>query len=185
VTAPQSPAEADAITAEFHGEKATLILRRFLRHRPETVWRALTDPDQIRQWYLTTATSDGRAGGSVEWTTEMVGVRANGTILAWDPPRVYEYEWNIQESGVPLFRGLRTVVRWELTATPGGTMLVLTHRNLTKAVATGFQTGLPFLLDRLEALLDQRPLPTDWVDRVREGGRQASYSEPSTRSGSA
>ena len=32
------------------GEKWTLILVRELRHSPEKVWEALTDPAQLREW---------------------------------------------------------------------------------------------------------------------------------------
>ena len=32
------------------GEKWTLILVRELRHPPEKVWRAITEPEHLRQW---------------------------------------------------------------------------------------------------------------------------------------
>ncbi len=32
------------------GENWTLILVRELRHSPERVWQALTDPAQLREW---------------------------------------------------------------------------------------------------------------------------------------
>jgi len=173
VSSPPSAPDTDSVTAEVHGDRATLVLRRFLRHPPARVWEALTDPEQVRQWYLTTARSDQRAGGRVEMTTELSGVHATGRILAWDPPRVYEYEWNVTDSAIRLFRAERTVVRWELTPLRDGTLLVLTHRDLSKTTAAVFQVGLPFLLDRLSAQLDGRPFPPDWEERVREGARRA------------
>jgi uncharacterized protein YndB with AHSA1/START domain len=105
--------------------------------------------------------------------TEIAGVRATGRILAWEPPRLYEYEWNVAETGIQQLRGVRTIVRWELTPTQGGTLLVLTHRNLTRAVAAAFKGGLPLLLDRLDAQLDGRPFPPEWEVRVRRAGNPA------------
>jgi len=35
---------------KLEGEKWTLILVRELRHSPEKVWEALTDPAQLREW---------------------------------------------------------------------------------------------------------------------------------------
>jgi uncharacterized protein YndB with AHSA1/START domain len=174
VSPPVDPGTLNTITADVEGDHATLVLRRFLRHPPTTVWRALTDPEQVRQWFLTSAKFDGRVGGHAELTSELTGVRSTGRILAWDPPRACEYEWNVVETGIPLFRGERTTVRWDLTPVEGGTLLVLTHRNLTKAAAAVFETGLPLLIDRLEALVDGRPFPPEWEARVREGVRLAS-----------
>jgi uncharacterized protein YndB with AHSA1/START domain len=144
---------------------ATITFERFLRHPPETVWKALTDPQQLREWFLTEATIDGRAGGTVEHTTGPTHVRATGRILTWEPPRLYEYEWNAEPmSGMP--HAERSLVRWELTAVPGGTRLVLVHRGLTLQTADTFRHGYPGFFDRLTALLDGHPLP-DWMDSVR------------------
>ena len=37
---------------EWHrsGSRSTLIFVKTLKHPPEKVWEALTDPDQLRQW---------------------------------------------------------------------------------------------------------------------------------------
>jgi uncharacterized protein YndB with AHSA1/START domain len=144
---------------------AVLTFERFLRHPPETVWNALTDPEQLREWFLTEAQIEGRAGGAIDLTTGPTRVHATGRILAWEPPRLYEYEWNVAPvSGIP--HGERSFVRWELTPVPGGTRLVLVHRGLTMQTADNFRHGYPGFFDRLTALLDRRPLP-DWMDSVR------------------
>lgn len=171
MTAPSHRPKAAPSSLEVHGDHATLVLRRFLRHPPARVWDALTDPEQIREWFLTTARGDGRVGGSVDLVTGPNGVHATGRILAWDPPRLYEYEWNVVPGEGAIFGGERTVVRWELTPHEGGTWLVLTHRDLTPRTAEVFHLGLPTFLDRLEALLDGRPLP-DFEQRVREARQQ-------------
>ncbi len=158
---------------------STITFERFLRHPPEIVWRALTDPAQLRQWFLTEARIEGGPGGTVELSTGPTQVRATGRILAWQPPRLYEYEWNLEPcSGFP--RGERSVVRWELTEVPGGTQLVLVHRGLSPQTAQTFRHGVPGFLDRLSALLDGRPLP-DWMAAVRAEREARARRVPARR----
>jgi len=159
-----------SISLEPDGERATLVLRRFLRHSPEVVWKAITDPEQIRQWNMSTVVVEGRPEGRVDYVVGDSWVHATGRILTWDPPRVYEHEWNVRGGEGRLRSDERTVVRWELSPQPGGTLLVLTHRGLTRRVAEVFQHGLPGFLDRLEALVDGRPLP-DWDEAVKASRR--------------
>jgi uncharacterized protein YndB with AHSA1/START domain len=149
-----------------HGARATLVVRRFVRHPPNVVWEAITNPDEVRQWFLTEAKVDGRVGGRVEMTTGSYRVHATGPVLSWDPPNLYEYGWNVPP-GPTLPEGEKCVVRWELRAAQGGTLITLTYRDLTRRTAGVYRAGLEAFLDRLEAQLDGRPLP-DWETRIRE-----------------
>jgi uncharacterized protein YndB with AHSA1/START domain len=45
-----TPGSASGAQIRKVGEKWTLILVRELRHSPEKVWQALTDPAQLREW---------------------------------------------------------------------------------------------------------------------------------------
>ena len=45
-----APGPANLAGVEKDGEKWTLILVRELRHAPEKVWQALTDPAHLREW---------------------------------------------------------------------------------------------------------------------------------------
>lgn len=151
---------------ERHGEKATLVFERQLRHSPESVWKAITDPQEMAQWCLTTGEIEGRVGGRLDLTTGPMRVHSSGRVLVWDPPRRFEYEWNV-DPGPSYPEGEHAVVSWELVAREGGTRLVLTHRDLTVRAAHVFEHGLVGFLDRLQAQLDHRPLP-DWWERVKE-----------------
>ena len=52
------------------GENWTLILVRELRHSPEKVWQALTDPAHLREWAPFDADGSlGTAGSTVKLTT--------------------------------------------------------------------------------------------------------------------
>jgi len=45
-----TPGPASGAEVRKEGEKWTLILVRQLRHPPEKVWQALTDPVHLREW---------------------------------------------------------------------------------------------------------------------------------------
>ena len=45
-----TPGPASGAQIRKEGEKWTLVLVRELRHSPEKVWQALTDPAQLREW---------------------------------------------------------------------------------------------------------------------------------------
>jgi uncharacterized protein YndB with AHSA1/START domain len=171
------PLRRSTSSVEIRGDRATLILRRFLRHPPRVVWDALTDPEQVRQWFLTAARIDGRVGGTVDLITGPTRVHATGQILSWDPPHVYEYEWNVRPEDDHQYGGEQTVVRWELTPQDGGTLVVVTHRDLTKNTARIFELGMQAFLNRLDALLDGRALP-DWEEQIREIRGASSGSSP-------
>jgi uncharacterized protein YndB with AHSA1/START domain len=44
------PGHANLARVEKDGEKWTLVLVRELRHSPEKVWKAITDPAHLREW---------------------------------------------------------------------------------------------------------------------------------------
>ena len=150
-------------TVHRQGGHATLVFRRYLHHTPKEVWEALTNPAMVQQWFLTSLKAQRRVGGKITLVTGPERVQSTGRILAWEPPRLFEYEWNTLTD--PLFPGEQSVIRWELTPREGGTLIVLTHSDLTKRTARVFGHGLPVFLNRLEALLDGKPLP-DWQTHV-------------------
>jgi uncharacterized protein YndB with AHSA1/START domain len=152
----------DFITVE--GEHATLTFKRRLRHPIGAVWAAITEPEQRANWFGIT-TIDGRSDGSIEMIAEGPPVSAEqrtvrGRILVWDPPRVFEHEWNQSLVG-------KGVVRYELVAEGDATILTFTHRGLGLANAKGYAPGTHAFLDRLDAHLGGTDLP-DWKRRYAE-----------------
>lgn len=150
----------------LEGDRATLVFRRRYGHPPETVWRALTDPSELRGWYLTKATIEGREGGAVDFHAGPSQLHVTGRIRTWDPPRVFEHEWNVDPHPA-LPSGERAVIRWELQRDGEGTILWLRHENLRRLTALGFAPGTHAFLDRLGAHLNAQPLP-DWQARYAQ-----------------
>ena len=65
-----APGPAGGAQIQKDGEKWTLILVRELRHSPEKVWQALTDPAHLREWAPFDADGSlGTVGATVKLTT--------------------------------------------------------------------------------------------------------------------
>ena len=80
-----------------HGEeKWTLILVRELRHSPEKVWQAITDPAHLREWAPFDADGNmGAAGNTVKLTTVGAPVPriTETTVTRAEAPELLEYKW--------------------------------------------------------------------------------------------
>src|SRR5271155_2043401 len=75
-----TPGPASGAEVRKDGEKWTLILVRELRHTPEKVWQALTDPAHLREW------APFEADGSLD----TVGTRVKLTTVAAPRAQVSE-----------------------------------------------------------------------------------------------
>ena len=130
------------------GENWTLILVRELRHSPEKVWQALTDPEHLREWAPFDADGSlGTAGTRVKLTT--VGAPAphvtETTVRRADAPKLLEYTWGGNE------------MRWELEASGGGTRLTLWTSINRRFIAMG-AAGWHIAFDVLDHLISGTPI---------------------------
>lgn len=143
-----TPGPASGARVRKDGEEWTLILVRELRHSPEKVWQALTDPAHLCQWAPFDADhSLGTAGTTVKLTT--VGAPtpqvSETTVTRADAPRVLEYNWGGND------------IRWELEAIGGGTRLTLWHTIDRRFIAMG-AAGWHMCFDVLDHLLGGNPI---------------------------
>ena len=125
-----------------------LVLIRELRHAPEKVWRALTDPAQLREWAPFDASANlGAVGSKVKLTT--VGAPklhvTETTITKADPPRTLVYNWGGNE------------MRWELQGVGSGTRLTLWTSINRNFIAMG-AAGWHLCFDVLDQYLSDTPI---------------------------
>jgi uncharacterized protein YndB with AHSA1/START domain len=113
------------------------------------------------------------AGGKIDYLSGPSRLHVMGLILAWDPPRLFEHEWNVEAR--PDFPAERSIIRWEIFPEDYGSLLKMTHSHLTRRTSQGYVSGAHAFLDRLEAFLDERPLP-DWLALV--GELRPAYAQP-------
>ncbi len=142
-----APGPAAGAEIRKDGESWTLVLVRELRHPPEKVWRALTDPVHLREWAPFDADRSLAAVGPVKLST--VGAPkpmvSDSTVKRADAPRLLEYTWGGQE------------MRWELEPLAGGTRLTLWHNIARDYIAMG-AAGWHVCFDVLERLLAGEPI---------------------------
>ena len=93
-----------------------------LRHAPEKVWRALTDPVLLAEWLLPVIGLELEPGAAFTFKTQP-HPGWDGTVhcrmVEIDPPRRLSYTWVVGD------RVLDTVVTFTLTPTASGTRLSL------------------------------------------------------------
>jgi uncharacterized protein YndB with AHSA1/START domain len=103
----QEPADAIVVECE-------------LEQPPETVWRALTEPEILAEWLM----PDGEDMSARPGPAEPEKIECE--LLNAEPNRVLQYSWRETGSGRPAV--LDSVVTFVLTATPaGGTHLRVVH----------------------------------------------------------
>jgi uncharacterized protein YndB with AHSA1/START domain len=107
------------MTATMHtaGGRSTLRFDRTLPHDRERVWRAVTDPAELRHWFPSEVIYEPGVGAPM--TFDFGGEHDldtyPGEVLVWDPPSVFAFAWGKDE------------LRFELSDAPGGTRLVFEH----------------------------------------------------------
>ncbi len=129
-------------------EKWTLVLVRELRHSPEKVWQAITDPAHLREWAPFDADGSlGTVGATVKLTTVAAPTLrvTETTVTRADEPEVLEYKWGDFD------------MRWELEALGGGTRLTL-WTNIGRRFISMGAAGWHICLDVLDHLLRGAPI---------------------------
>ena len=122
--------------------KWTLILVRELRHSPEKVWQALTDPAQPREWApFVVDGSLGTVGATVNLTWVGNPTPLETRVTRADAPKMLEYG----------------DIRWELEAFGSGTRLTLWH-NIDRRFISWGAAGWHIAFDVLDHLLSGSPI---------------------------
>jgi hypothetical protein len=137
-----TPGPARGAQIRKEGEKWTLILVRELRHSPEKVWQALTDPDHLREWApFVVDGSLSTVGATVKLTWVGTPTPFETTVTRAEAPRVLEY----------------SDIRWELEDSGGGTRLTLWH-NIDRRFISWGAAGWHISFDVLDRLLSGNPI---------------------------
>jgi uncharacterized protein YndB with AHSA1/START domain len=156
-------------SVEERDGRRVLRYERPLAHPPERVWRALTEPSELRGWLAAADEFDRREGGRVvlRWlNTDDEGntAIATGTVSVFEPPRVLELDTDIHGR-----------IRWELEGAPDGCVLTLTvvaelPDDFVTEVAAGWHVHIDFLEDALAGspIDEWENWPRDRWERLHE-----------------
>ena len=137
-----TPGTANVARIQKDGEKWTLILVKELRHSPEKVWEAITDPVHLREWAPFDADGSlGAVGATVKLTWVGTARTTKTKVTQAIPLKLLEYG----------------NIRWELEAFGGGTRLTLWHSIDRRFIAWG-AAGWHICFDVLDRLLAGKPI---------------------------
>ena len=135
--------------------RAVLRFERHLNHTVARVWRAITEPEELRHW--SPAVPDWTLEAGATFGAEGVG-EGEGEIITVEPPRLLVYEF-----GGQLFRYTLD------EADGGGCTLVFEHEFDGRDFAAQYGAGWDVCFDRMDALLagaelSERDSLAPWLD---------------------
>lgn len=134
-------------TLHYENGRAVLRMQRRLPHPPAKVWRALTDPDHLSQWFPATVTMDLAVGAVISFDFGD-GPEPGGEIIQLDPPHVFAFMWD------------DSLLRFELHPDDGderSTLLTFTHIFDDRAAAASYASGWHGCLAAMQQILAGRP----------------------------
>lgn len=144
------------------GGKPVLTFERKLAHRPEKVWRAVSEPEQLARWFPALLETEPRAGAPIKFAFPGEAEVTEGVVLEYDPPKVYAFRWNTD------------VLRFEILPEADGCRLVFTHvldENAAMTIArngAGWDVCLAAQADVLDGrepeTIDHRPLMLSYLE---------------------
>ena len=141
------PGPAAGAKIQMDGDAWTLVLVRELRHSPDRVWNALTDPASLREWAPFDADHSLALVGPVKLST--VGTPtpqvSETRVTRADPPKLLEYRWGNSE------------LRWQLEELGEGTRLTLWHNIERNFISMG-AAGWHICFDVLDRFLSREPI---------------------------
>lgn len=142
-----APGSASGASVIKNADVWTLVLIRELRHSPQKVWDALTDPAQLREWAPFDADRNLGVAGPAKLSTvatPTINV-SNISVKRAERPRLLEYDWGGND------------IRWELEPVATGTRLKLWHNINRNFIAMG-AAGWHISFDALNRFLSGDPI---------------------------
>jgi glutathione S-transferase len=144
-------------------EKTSLEIKRFINAPREQVYRAWTDPAQLKEWWgpegvqTRNFIADARLGGKYRWdllNQEGEEMTVFGEYRELVPGKKIVFTWQWDDDDV--WENHTSIVTVELSDRDGGTEVRLTHEQLpSEASRDRHNDGWNSVLDRLEKFFNK------------------------------
>lgn len=125
----------------------TVVIEREFAHRPEKLWRALTQPHLMAEWLMESDFAPS-VGHRFRFTADWGGVDCE--VKEIEPERSLSYSWDAY--------GLESTVTWTLTPTASGTQLRMEQTGFRpdqNQAFYGAQMGWKEFFGKLSVTLDK------------------------------
>ena len=145
------------------GEKTSLEIKRVIRAPRDRVYKAWTDPAQLREWWgpegvrTTNLIGDVRVGGKYRWelvTSEGEEMVVFGEYRELVPGEkiVFTWKWDDDEA----WEARNSIVTVEFSESDGGTEVRLVHEQLPSEESRDrHNEGWSSVLDRLDKFINR------------------------------
>ncbi len=127
--------------------RPTVRVERTYPHPIEKVWRAVTSPEHLGQWFPSPVELDLRPGGAMRFAAFSGEAAAAGVVESVDAPRHLTFTWGTDR------------LSFDLTPDGDGTRFALVHSFDDRYGAPSFLTGWEQCLLGLRRVLAGEPLP--------------------------
>ncbi|GLZ29414.1 hypothetical protein Lesp02_16040 [Lentzea sp. NBRC 105346] len=133
--------------------KPVLRFERRLNHPPAKVWRAITDPAELKHWFPAAVEIDGMKMRFTFPEEAPVDGTSEGEVLTFDEPQVFAFRWN------------QDILRFEIVPDGDGCRLLMTQVLGDRLSAGRNAIGWDVCLSGLTARLDGTEFepPSDWL----------------------
>jgi uncharacterized protein YndB with AHSA1/START domain len=132
-------------------EARSVIVEREMPFPPEKIWRALTQPHLIAEWFMK---NDFKPVVGPRFDLRADWGAVDCQVLAVEPHKTLSYTWNVTRDDDA--NGLKSVVTWTLTPTSTGTHLRMEQSGFQPdqpRYYQGAKYGWPQFLANLEQIL--------------------------------
>jgi len=141
---------------EQSGDNWQLHFTRRLPHPPEKVWRALTEPEHLKEWFPNDIEGERKEGATLRHVFRNgEAPDMKGEMLVFQPPAVLEFTWGDD------------TLRFELRAEDDGKTTVLDFVDVLEDVGKAARDGAGWHVkfDALEAHLGGESISSDEMER--------------------
>ena len=138
------------------GDRWQLHFTRRLPHPPEKVWRALTEPEHLKEWFPNDIEGERKEGATLRHVFRNgEAPDVEGEMLGFQPPAVLEFTWGDD------------TLRFELHAEDEGQTTVLDFVDVLTDIGKAARDGAGWHVkfDALEAHLRGAPIDGDEMER--------------------
>lgn len=132
---------------------ADILLEVIIEKSPQDIYKALTESEEIKQWWTSHAVAEPKVGSTAEF-----GFYGGQMIFKFNVDKLdagKHVKWSVIDGGPPDWAG--TIVTWDISKAENGTKVLLGHRDYQTTEGSYASVGYnwAFFLTSLKSYLEK------------------------------